>query len=338
VSTELAPPAPPLVLPQRPGAYAWWYFDALGDDGETAIVAIFLVGSVFSPHYAARLARGESPAPTDHVAVNLAIYRRGARPWWVFSEYDGRRLQASPRGIQVASSWFQRRADGSFLLRIDDRRVGTRRATVGEIRVSPVRAAGALTPGEVDLAGRAHRWRCVVPHARVRATFTSPALHFEGNGYHDVNTGDEPPARALTRWSWGRAHYGDRTRVFFDAEARDGQRRHLTFDTRSGRASAWLQPRALRPHLGCWLLPMPDGFHAGEGDRGERLALGDARPIERAPFYQRFVAPFPRPDGGAAVLGIGEHVDFERLAHPVVGRMIRMRLARPDRGEFGLIP
>ena len=32
--------------------YAWWYVDAVSDDGEHAIVLITFVGSVFSPYYA----------------------------------------------------------------------------------------------------------------------------------------------------------------------------------------------------------------------------------------------------------------------------------------------
>ena len=42
----------PLVNPYshvRPGGYAWWYFDAVSDDGTRALTAIFFIGSVFSP-------------------------------------------------------------------------------------------------------------------------------------------------------------------------------------------------------------------------------------------------------------------------------------------------
>ncbi len=325
-------------IPTEPGAYAWWYFDALSDDGRSALVAIFFVGSVFSPYYAARLRRGERPAPSEHVAVNLAIYRAGQRPWWVFSEYDARRLDARARGMGVASSSFERSDGGQIVIRIDDVRVGTRGRTLGEIRLAPSGAAG-IAPSDVDLAGRgAHRWRCPVPHARVRAAFTSPAFTFEGSGYHDFNAGDEPPGQALASWSWGRAHFGDRTRVFFDTRGHDGARTHLTFDTRSGRTSTPLPPRVERPRLGSWLLPVPDVFDAGLDDRGARMHLGAMRPLERAPFYQRFVAPFPRPSRVGEVLGMGEHVDFTRFANPVVARMIALRLARPDRGDFGILP
>ena len=34
------------------GGYAWWYVDALSDDGRHGITIIAFIGSVFSPYYA----------------------------------------------------------------------------------------------------------------------------------------------------------------------------------------------------------------------------------------------------------------------------------------------
>ena len=39
-------------LPDRPGAYRWYYADV--GCGDVSAVVIFLVGSLFSPRYAAR--------------------------------------------------------------------------------------------------------------------------------------------------------------------------------------------------------------------------------------------------------------------------------------------
>ena len=41
-----------------PGGYAWWYVDALSDDGRHALTIIAFIGSVFSPYYAAARRRG----------------------------------------------------------------------------------------------------------------------------------------------------------------------------------------------------------------------------------------------------------------------------------------
>ena len=53
--------------------YAWWYVDALSDDGAHALTIIAFIGSVFSPYYAWARQRGRGD-PENHVAVNVALY------------------------------------------------------------------------------------------------------------------------------------------------------------------------------------------------------------------------------------------------------------------------
>src|SRR5579864_269503 len=74
------------------GGYAWWYFDALSDDGVHAFTAIFFIGSVFSPLYAARIRSGEVPSATDHLGINVALYQNGRPTCWVMSEYGAEHL------------------------------------------------------------------------------------------------------------------------------------------------------------------------------------------------------------------------------------------------------
>ena len=56
--------------------YAWWYVDALSDDGQHGLTIIAFIGSVFSPYYA--WARRRGPAdPLNHCALNVALYGTG---------------------------------------------------------------------------------------------------------------------------------------------------------------------------------------------------------------------------------------------------------------------
>jgi carotenoid 1,2-hydratase len=333
-----------VVLDERPGAYRWWYFDAISDDGETSLVAIFFVGSVFSPYYAARLARGEAPSPREHVAVNVALYRHGKPFAWAFSEYGAERLNIegeSERNIgsgrvAIAGSWFERRRDGSILVHIDERRTLTGKPLAGSLLVTPQNARIAVS--SVKLASDRHEWRPVAPHARVVARFDEPGLAFDGAGYHDENWGSEPPARAMASWSWGRVHHADRTRIFFDTLSRSGHRKLVVFDSVSGSHVAWPSPRKVRVSARSWLLPVPFAFEAGSREDGRNIVLGPPRLIERAPFYARFHAEFPHPAGRASSIGLGEHVDFTRFSDPIVRRMIALRIARPDRDDRGLLP
>ena len=56
--------------------YAWWYLDAVSDNGEYALTLIAFVGSVFSPYYAwARRRAGVAGAdPNQHCAFNVGLY------------------------------------------------------------------------------------------------------------------------------------------------------------------------------------------------------------------------------------------------------------------------
>ena len=63
-----------------PNGYAWWYVDALSDDGQHGLTIIAFIGSVFSPYYA--LARRNGPAdPLNHCAINVAVYGKGSNRW-----------------------------------------------------------------------------------------------------------------------------------------------------------------------------------------------------------------------------------------------------------------
>ena len=53
-----------------PGGYAWWYVDAISDDGQHGLTIIAFIGSVFSPYYAWAGRRD----PLDHCAFNVALY------------------------------------------------------------------------------------------------------------------------------------------------------------------------------------------------------------------------------------------------------------------------
>ena len=62
------------------GGYAWWYVDALSDDGQHGLTIIAFIGSVFSPYYAWARARGTGD-PLNHCAVNVALYGRDRKRW-----------------------------------------------------------------------------------------------------------------------------------------------------------------------------------------------------------------------------------------------------------------
>ena len=77
-STDLAS-----TTPVAPGGYAWWYVDALSDDGRHGLTLIAFIGSVFSPYYAwaRRRRRPRAADPLHHCALNVALYGDGGKRW-----------------------------------------------------------------------------------------------------------------------------------------------------------------------------------------------------------------------------------------------------------------
>ena len=100
-----------------PNGYAWWYVDALSDDGQYGITVIAFIGSVFSPYYA--FARRKGPAdPLNHCAINVAVYRKGGNRW-AMTERPRGAVSRTPNSFAVGPShlaW-----DGNRLtIRIDE--------------------------------------------------------------------------------------------------------------------------------------------------------------------------------------------------------------------------
>jgi carotenoid 1,2-hydratase len=308
----------------RPGAYQWWYFDATSDDGEHSLVVIAFVGSVFSPWYFDRLARGERARPREHCAVNVALSSRRSRlsSRWIFSEYDGFRGDLAS-GLSIGKSVITRGRDGAYELSLDDRppQYGLPFALRGTVRFASDGPTGvpASGPFVLDRAG-AHRWAPVAPRCRVEATFTNPGVRFSGSGYHDLNHGDEPLGSAFSKWHWARTHERDRTRIRYDRALRDGSRRVLDIScSREGLAFEYRdEPSPMALRMGAWTLMEP-----AELKVDARTALRDARHVESSPFYARYTARTPEGDPA-----VGEHLDLDRFALPVMQRMLPFRARR----------
>jgi carotenoid 1,2-hydratase len=312
-----------VIDPSRPGAYQWWYFDATSDDEQHSLVVIIFVGSVFSPWYFSRLAKGEPARPSEHCAVNFALTsKRTGASRWIFSEYDRFDGDLS-RGLCIGRSALTKRSDGAYELSLADR-PPTYALPLGlEGRVVFTSDGPTAVPQEgpfvLDRAG-AHRWAPVAPRCRVEVDLRSPNVRFSGSGYHDVNHGDEPLGAAFARWHWARSHERDRTRIRYDRALRDGTRRVLDID--HSRAGALVshrdEPRAMELAMGAWTLMEPAALRVDE-----QTILRDVRRVESSPFYARYTARTPK--GEPAV---GEHLDLDRFGLPMMQKMLPFRARR----------
>lgn len=216
--------APPAAAPVRgprfdapvvPDGYHWWYVDALSNDGKNGITLIALIGSVFSPYYAAMRRRGTAD-PLHHLSLNVAIYGEGKR--WSMTERGRGSLQRDNTRLQIGPSSLE--WDGNCLvIHIDEVTVPIPKRIRGTVRVYP--SAMLETPYPLDAAGR-HRWEPLAPCARVEVDLKRPSLRWSGHGYLDSNHGDEPLEKAFQRWDWSRTALKNGAAVLYDVTGRDG--------------------------------------------------------------------------------------------------------------------
>ena len=258
-----------------PGGYAWWYLDALSDDGEHGLTIIAFIGSVFSPYYAHARRRSAAGGadPLNHCAMNIALYGRGGNRW-AMTERGRGQLQRDDRTLQIGPSAMRWVGDALHI-------------EIDEIAVPwPTRIRGSVTlhaprrfHHPVELAPQ-HRWCPIAPAARVDVDLG--ALNWSGPGYLDSNQGDAPLESAFRRWDWSRAQLsGGRSVVLYDVERVDASplQLGLCFDASGGVHDIQPPPRTALPTT-LWRL--------ARGARGDvHTPVRLMRTLTDAPFYAR---------------------------------------------------
>ncbi len=313
-------------IPIPPGGYAWWYLDALSDDGQTGLTIIGFIGSVFSPYYAwaRRRAAPKGADPLEYCALNVALYRPRSKRW-TLTERARAAVSRSESTLAIgpsSMSW-----DGSALeIAIDEVTVPLPSRVRGTVRVHPRFLGDRVVL--LDAQG-IHRWRAIAPLARVEAHFTHPAMNFCGEGYLDTNSGEAPLEDSFTSWNWSRAGLKGGTVVFYDVLRRDDSKLGLAlrFDPR-GASEEFAAPPASR-------LPRPGWGveRTTRSDPGHPASL--VRTFEDTPFYTRSLVR-------AQVLGEGvtavhESLSLARFRAPWVQALLPFRMPRVSGPKGGRV-
>ncbi|MEJ7733235.1 MAG: carotenoid 1,2-hydratase [Polyangiaceae bacterium] len=187
----------------------------MSDDGRQALALIFMLGSVFSPRYAAARARGAGHHPLDFAAVNAAVYgdSQAARRWSLTERCGASR---APDTLRVGNSQLRWEGDG-LCVAVDERTAPFPGRIRGRVTLRAQRWHGE--PRALDEAGR-HMWWPIAPGGRAEVELEEPRLRFEGTAYLDANTGDRGLEEDFTSWSWLRAVGRRDVRVVYDVVPR----------------------------------------------------------------------------------------------------------------------
>jgi carotenoid 1,2-hydratase len=311
---RMAGSGPEFDAPVAPGGYAWWYVDALSDDGKHGLSIISFIGSVFSPYY--KFARRKPHAdPENHIAINVALYGAGGHRW-TMTERGRRELAHTADTLVVGPSSL--RWDGIGLtFEIDEITVPFPSRLKGCVRVIP---SGLNRHSfAIDTKGE-HHWRPIAPVSRVEVAFEN-GLKWSGNGYFDWNGGKVPLEESFRRWDWSRSSDRDGATIFYDVSLKDGRHEGLALFIHPDGAIVETDPPPL-----CALPPSPI-WRVVRGTRSDANFRGTiVKTLEDTPFYARSIVSShvaERP-----VTAMHESLSLDRFVSPIVQCMLPFRMPR----------
>ena len=205
--------------------------------------------------------------------------------------------------------------DGTLVIKVSEVTVPWPSRLAGTIRITP-----ETTVAEPVLlaADGAHHWRPAAPRATVSVDFGSPALRWQGTGYHDMNWGDGPLEDAFRSWTWARGDTARGCSVIYDADLADGMRKAFRLDIAHDGGTAFSPLPARQPLKG--------------GLWGMRREIAARRPaqllatLEDAPFYMRSLVRTEI--DGEPVTAMHESLSLDRFRSRIVQMMLPFRMPR----------
>jgi carotenoid 1,2-hydratase len=219
-----------------PGAYEWWYFQALSPDGDGIVLTMF-EGLPFHPNYLAQINRyaarlpgfSDKPwpslQPSKYPACHMAVYEGGKRVAQFINLYPPDTTASKPGvpDIRIGPNRITLRQDGSFgvvargypytIVRGRPRRQSDRMLSA-QLTFTPTfpgiqHTRAFRTP---DKSGANHHWVLTAPHGRMTGEVhlidqsgeEAPVQYeIDTIGYHDHVYGEGGLARNINTLLWG---------------------------------------------------------------------------------------------------------------------------------------
>ena len=298
-----------------PRGYAWWYVDALSDDGRHGLTLIAFIGSVFSPYYFRGRRRGLDN-PRDYCSLNVCLY--GTHRRWTMTERRSKAVTQEAAALTIGPSALHWSADGTLTIDIDEIGTPLPQRVRGRIRVTPLFVnERAFT---LDSNGR-HQWRPIAPSARVEVELSRPDLSWSGHAYFDRNWGTEPLEDAFAYWDWSRASMGEESAILYHVDRRsDGPLSLALRFAADGTLSEFESPPNHRlPRTPIWQVARSSQADAGHPPR-------IVKTLEDTPFYSRSVIASHLLD--RPVTAVHESLSLDRFRSRWVQHLLPYRMPR----------
>lgn len=325
-------------LRRTPGAYEWWYFDALSHDGQYALTCIWFLGNPFSPYY--RLAAHSQAAdPISHNALFFALYRKGRLYAYHFTRFPADEVAAGeslPLDLKIGPNRLAMARAGCWTLSVRDENANGRRLDAALTFTAPPVIPAEAASAAIDTS---HSWLPSAPHCRVSGRMILREPHnpgaeeiaFAGTGYHDHNWGRLPFAAEIRDWHWARAALeGERAAILYHVRRHRKERPVSHFLLFEQGQLTWHDPKP-KVHLSrlringfgmvyATRLAVQSGAFKAHFEMGMRL--------DSAPFYVRTLCTATLVHEGRAETGqgIGEYLRPQTMSGALTASAMKARI------------
>lgn len=318
---------------KAPGGYEWWYLDGLSSDGEWGFVIIFYHGNPFSPAY---IREESGNDPRDYPALSVSLYRKGKTEFYSFQEFNRDDFSS---------------AESPFSIRIGNNRLDLTESN-GElhytVELDITLSSGHHLKGNLSMHGKTvefpldklakgedlHTWNLLLPAAQYTAEFelngrtTIETIAFEGMGYHDHNTGNEPMKDSFRDWYWGRYHTRKYTFLYYVMNGHTRrQYKGWLIDNEKNTVHSRFDDATISDYRRS-ILGLRPASSLIFSDGNTVVNVRQESPVDSGPFYQRYFSSMilRTRDEVAAATGISEYIVPERIYNKRFWWMIHMRL------------
>lgn len=323
----LAPAAPDLRPPERPGGFSWRYLDLVDEQGDGVVLIWGFALPFLSPP--------EGDPAESHPFLNLAIYRGGTDVFYHLEEIDPGEVERVERGWRFGENLLQSWCVGGRS-RVEAR---LRLPIAVDPRLAEVRVEADARAVEIDATTDSpHRWSPIgLPgHGRVTLEIGGEiAADLSGRSYHDENHSELPlGALGIGEWSWGRVAEPDGDAVHYVLWDEAGEQvwaRHLIAPFEGEpRVEVPASVRAQGSVGGRWGLRAPRAL-ALAGERGDPARFEALAPVDQSSFYLRF------PMRGERGAGWGERVRPAAIGSWWMAPLVRTCVSGPGQ-RSSLLP
>lgn len=315
------------------GGYEWWYFDGQSKDEEFHFVIIFYKSNPFSTRYIKDLSKGMGDVL--HPAISVSVYHKSKPVYYSFLEFgesdyswDKQELE-----LKIGGNKFNYRPKENVLL-INmhlDQELASGHSICGTLKGEGSWSNPKLIQSQ---SPDRHSWNLLLPHMNwevdvsINGKRGAQDLKFEGVGYHDHNTGQEPMKESFRDWYWGRYHFEDFTLVYYLMQKHQEEQMEAWLIDQKNKAVLEYFTESKLSYFGRNVFGLNSARKIDLKNNQVDVNIQYRNKIDDGPFYQRFVGDsIIRYNGQVyAAQGISEYIYPDNIYNKAFWPLVHMRL------------